>query len=1687
MSLNGTTGFTESGLVTGDSITGVTLSTNATLSSSGNYNYSATPWTITPRGATGVGITNYAITYDAAPNGLTISKLNITAALNGAVEEKSYDGTTSAALGSDYTLSTRVAGDLATLSATGNYDTKNVGSGKTVTYTGLSLGGADAGDYNLTVNSLSDANGKIDAAALTISAKDVSGTYGTVSLNGATGCTESGLVTGDSISGVTLSTNATLSSSGNYNYSAMPWTITPGDATGVGITNYAITYDAAPNGLTVSKLNITAALIGAVEEKTYDGTTSAALGNDYALSTPIAGDSVTLSATGNYDTKNVGSGKTVTYTGLSLGGVDAGDYNLTVNSLSDANGKIDTAALTITAKDVSGTYGTVSLNGATGFTESGLVTGDSITGVSLSTNATLSSSGNYNYSATRWTITPGSATGSGLTNYAIAYDPAPTGLIVSKLNITAALSGDVEEKTYDGTTSAALGNDYALSTPIAGDSVTLSATGNYDTKNVGSGKTVTYTGLSLGGVDAGDYNLTVNSLSDANGKIDAAALTITAGNSTKTYGTTKTFAGTEFMTSGPFSGDSVTSVTLTSAGAAATAVVAGSPYAIVASAAVGSGLSNYTITYKNGNLTVISVPLTITANNLSKVYTQANPTLTVSYSGFVNGDTSSSLTTQPTPATTATTTSPAGTYTINVSGAVDPNYSFSYVAGTLTINKDATTTAATASTTSVSMGQPVTITATVKANAPGSGTPTGGVDFFDSTTGVDLGTVALSGGVASLSTTTLSSGSHSITVSYSGDLNFLTSSTTTSTITMGQSLIVLDPTAGGALSISGNASIKLSGGVYVDSSSSSAILASGNAAISAAVIDVHGAVSKSGDASFSPAAVTKAAIVNDPLSGLAVPSETGLMNYGSYNLSGNSSGSIKCGIYSTITVSGDASLTMSAGIYIITGGGFSVSGNASVTGTGVTIYNANSTFPSSGGTTGAISLSGNGTFKLTPATTGTYANLLFIQPAANTHVLTYSGNAMAGVSGTIYAPSAGLVESGNAQLNASIIVDTITLSGNAITNVATLSTPQGTVAYSPAQVCAAYGVSSLTTDGSGQTIALVDAYDNPDIYPAVDAFDTQFGLTDSGPSLYDQYGPASSFLTVIGQNGQTTSLPQSDPSGSGTDNWELEESLDVEWAHAIAPGAKIVLVEANSQSLSDLMAAVASAASQPGVSVVSMSWGFAEERSVSASDEATYDAVLDVPGVSFVASTGDYGAADPEYPAYSPNVVAVGGTTLDLNTTGAYNQELGWGVVSGSNGTLIGSGGGISQFEPEPAFQTGVQSTGGRTIPDVALVADPSTGAWIADPYNVPGSNPFEVVGGTSLSAPAWAGLLALANQGRAAAGEPVLDAASPTEVQQALYSLPQSDYNVITSGNNGYDAESGYNLVTGLGTPIANLLVSDLVAYQGLGTTYSGPTVGPLQDATLDGQVSGDGAEMDVINVFDSITVSATGFGHSPLASAGAEASVLQDQPAATAVSERSVVAASSGTIIIFAPSARQAPNQNLAGLSPATTPLVVPESHRWSSFVPQAGIDHTRSAWRFAGDASAAGDDSELFVAALPAGRSLDGILDELAAELVAPATRTTERSAQVSTVAVSWLNGVRPQHVAVQESTSWLATLPAGPLAAPEPGRPEDQRPNDHAEIFLVGGFCGFGAGLLRGGKSAAKRISARSPFGCRGRSR
>jgi subtilase family serine protease len=369
------------------------------------------------------------------------------------------------------------------------------------------------------------------------------------------------------------------------------------------------------------------------------------------------------------------------------------------------------------------------------------------------------------------------------------------------------------------------------------------------------------------------------------------------------------------------------------------------------------------------------------------------------------------------------------------------------------------------------------------------------------------------------------------------------------------------------------------------------------------------------------------------------------------------------------------------------------------------------------------------------------------------------------------------------------------------------SSPDG---YTPQQILAAYGINQLTLgsiagDGTGQTIAIVDAYDDPNLVDSssnaflssdLAGFDQTFGLPN--PPSFEK----------LNEYGSASDLPGTDPSGADNPlgNWELEEALDVEWAHAIAPGASIDLIEANSDDSSDMYTGVITAAGHAGVSVVSMSWGSSEYAG-----EKSFDSDFTTPsghqGVTFVASTGDSGAPG-EYPAYSPNVVAAGGTTLSIGWNGSYNGEAAW-----SDG-----GGGISFYENEPTYQQGVQNSGMRSTPDVSFDADPSTGVAIYDSYNGTSASPWQTIGGTSVSAPCWAGLIAIADQGRVIAGGTTLD--GPSQTLPALYSMPASDYNDVTSGSNGgFAAKPGYDDTTGLGTPKANLLVPNLADYGMAGT----------------------------------------------------------------------------------------------------------------------------------------------------------------------------------------------------------------------------------------------------------------------------
>jgi hypothetical protein len=357
--------------------------------------------------------------------------------------------------------------------------------------------------------------------------------------------------------------------------------------------------------------------------------------------------------------------------------------------------------------------------------------------------------------------------------------------------------------------------------------------------------------------------------------------------------------------------------------------------------------------------------------------------------------------------------------------------------------------------------------------------------------------------------------------------------------------------------------------------------------------------------------------------------------------------------------------------------------------------------------------------------------------------------------------------------------------GGGITNPTPVST-----ALTPARLAAAYSISLSATSGQQETIAIVDAYNDPNIQADLAAFDKQYGL------------PAAS-LTVENQNGQTTSLPQTSAS------WSLEIALDVEWAHAAAPGANLVLVEANSASTSDLMAAVKTAANQ--ASVVSMSWGGPEFRTEAMYDTAAY---FGHPNVTFVAASGDDGGASgAEWPAVSPDVVSVGGTTLALTSTGAISSETAWNA-SGSRWTgFSGSTGGVSLYESLPSYQAGAVGTSvtRRATPDVASDANPNTGLSVYDSVPGMGQTGWFQIGGTSAGAPVWAGIIAAADQARAAAR---LAPLSSTQTLTLLYGLAGSsaystDFHDITSGANLVAAATkGYDMVTGLGSPVAQQLI---------------------------------------------------------------------------------------------------------------------------------------------------------------------------------------------------------------------------------------------------------------------------------------
>jgi kumamolisin len=324
---------------------------------------------------------------------------------------------------------------------------------------------------------------------------------------------------------------------------------------------------------------------------------------------------------------------------------------------------------------------------------------------------------------------------------------------------------------------------------------------------------------------------------------------------------------------------------------------------------------------------------------------------------------------------------------------------------------------------------------------------------------------------------------------------------------------------------------------------------------------------------------------------------------------------------------------------------------------------------------------------------------------------------------------------------------------------------------------------SLNPYGGRKAIAIVDAYDDPNAYTDLQAFSNQFGVAPINPS---------SFIVVYAPSGGTTGTctgsatePPVDPTGG----WEVEESLDIEYSHSMAPEATLYLVEAQSNYLTDLFCAVSVASGlvqKAGGGEISMSWGSGEFSS-----ETAFDSLFTTPSVVYFASAGD--SPGPIWPSASPNVVSVGGTTLSTNAvTGRFIGENVW----------QDAGGGPSAYESRPSYQNGIAYIvgGQRGTPDIASDANPNTGVWVLDNFlaaEACGGTPcWYIVGGTSVSSPTWAGIVNAAGS---------FSPSTNAELTK-LYREGEFGFNDITLGSCGlylgYFASPGWDFCAGLGSP---------------------------------------------------------------------------------------------------------------------------------------------------------------------------------------------------------------------------------------------------------------------------------------------
>ena len=705
LTFDGTEYVIDSGqLFFSDNITSVDLTSAGAVATAnvGNYDVDAS-------NAQGTGLSNYSISYLDGTLSVDPKALTITAA-----DQSKVYGDFFGFAGTEFATSGLVNSD-----SVSTIDLVSAGSPVTANVGNYAIDGSNASGAGLSNYTISYVDGTLNVtpAALTVTASDQGKIYGDTFSFAGTEFTTSGLVNSDAVTSVSLTSLGAPAGAnvGNYDIDAA-------SASGTGLGNYTISYVDGTLSVTPTSLTVTANDDG----KIYDG---------LAYSD---GNGVSYSGFVNGETDAV-LGGALAFGGSSQGATDVGNYVIDASGLTSGNytisyvdGALDItpAALTITADNQSKTYGgTFTFNGNE-FGTSGLVGGETLV------SATLGSTGSVNTASVAgslYAITISNATGgtADLSNYTVTYNNGEMTVDSASLTITA----NDQNKTY-GDVFTFVGTEFGTSGLVNGEtlgSATLSSLGSPALAPVGT-YAINISNATGGTADLNNYTVTYD---PGTMTVDQAALLlITALDQSKTYGDTFAFAGTEFTPSGLVNSDTVTSVTLTSAGTVNTANVG--DYAINASDAVGTGLSNYNISYADGTLSVTPASLTVTANDDGKIYDALaySGGNGVSYSGFVNGETDAVLGGALAFGGSSQGAIDVGNYVIDASGLTSGNYTISYVDGTLNITPAALNVAITADDQSKTYGDTFTFA--------GTEFTTFGLLGTDSVTGVDLTSLGVS-------------------------------------------------------------------------------------------------------------------------------------------------------------------------------------------------------------------------------------------------------------------------------------------------------------------------------------------------------------------------------------------------------------------------------------------------------------------------------------------------------------------------------------------------------------------------------------------------------------------------------------------------------------------------------------------------------------------------------------------------------------------------------------------------------------------------------------------------------------------------------------------------------------------------------------------------------------------------------